>query len=86
MREVVQFDVRGIGKHMPRTIPAHPSLSYQNLLLYLRAIFKHSRKAKIMTENPTEGLKARSKKRPSERYLSIDECRRLLSVLTVRVA
>jgi integrase len=54
------------------------------ILLHTRATFKHARKAKIMTENPTEGLRAKSKKRPSERYLSVDECRRLLSVLSGR--
>ena len=37
-----------------------------------------------MLENPTEDLRAKSKKRPSERYLSVDECQRLLSALTGR--
>jgi integrase len=59
----------------------------KGLLLNIRAIFKHARKSKIMTENRTEDLRARSKIRPSERYLSVDECRRLIAVdrLIVRI-
>ncbi len=53
----------------------------KGLLLHVRAIWKHARKRKIIVDNPTEDLRAKSKKRPSERYLSVDECRRLLSVL-----
>ncbi len=37
-----------------------------------------------MTENPTEDLRAKSRSRVCERYLSIDECRRLLSELNGR--
>jgi integrase len=55
-----------------------------NLLLHTRAVFKHARKKKIMTENPTEDLRAKSKKRVCERTLSLDECRRLLSVVSGR--
>lgn len=54
------------------------------ILLHTRATFKHARKKKIILDNPTEGLRAKSKKRPSERYLSIAECRRLLSALAGR--
>lgn len=54
----------------------------KGILLYTRAIFKQARKAKIMSENPTEDLRAKSKKRPSERYLNIDECQRLLAALS----
>jgi integrase len=56
----------------------------KGLLLHTRAIWKHARKKKIITENPTEDLRAKSKRRVSERYLSIDECQRLLSELTSR--
>jgi len=56
----------------------------KKLLLHIRAIFKHARKRKIMVDNPTEDLKARSKQRVCERYLTVDECRRLLSVLVSR--
>jgi integrase len=56
----------------------------KKLLLHVRSIFKHARKCKIMVENPTEDLRAKSKKRVCERYLSVDECRRLLSVLVGR--
>jgi len=56
----------------------------KGLLLHTRAIWKYARKKKIMTENPTEDLRAKSKRRVSERYLSIDECQRLLAVLVGR--
>lgn len=56
----------------------------KKLLLHIRCIFKHARKRKIMVENPTEDLRAKSKQRVCERYLSVDECRRLLSVLVGR--
>ena len=56
----------------------------KGLLLHVRSIFKYARKRKIMSENPTEDLRAKSKKRPSERYLSLDECQRLFSVLRGR--
>jgi integrase len=56
----------------------------KGLLLHTRAIWKHARKKKIITENPTEDLRAKSKRRVSERYLSIDECQRLLAVLVGR--
>ena len=42
----------------------------KKLLLHVRSIFKHARKCKIMVENPTEDLRAKSKKRVCERYLS----------------
>jgi len=54
------------------------------LLLHLRGTFKLARKKKIMADNPTEDLRARSRRRPSERYLSLEECQRMLSVLTGR--
>jgi len=53
----------------------------KGLLLHVRAIWKHARKNKMVADNPAEDLRAKSKKRPVERYLSVDECRRLLSVL-----
>jgi site-specific recombinase XerC len=56
----------------------------KKLLLHIRCIFKHARKRKIMVENPTEDLRAESKQRVCERYLSVHECRRLLSVLVGR--
>jgi len=56
----------------------------KGLLLHTRAIWRHSRKKKIITENPTEDLRAKSKRRVSERYLSVDECQGLLSVLAGR--
>ncbi len=62
---------------------ASPSL-LKKLLLHVRGIFKHARKRKIMVDNPTEDLKARSKRRSCERYLTVAECRQLLSVLVSR--
>ncbi len=56
----------------------------KGLLLHTRAVWKHARKRKIMTENPTEDLRAKSRKRPSERTLTMDECQRLLSAVTGR--
>jgi integrase len=56
----------------------------KGLLLHTRAIWKHARKKKIITENPTEDLRAKSKRRVSERSLTLEECRRLLSVLMGR--
>ena len=53
-------------------------------LPHRRPGLKHARKRKIMVDNPTEDLKARSKQRVCERYLTVDECRRLLSVLVGR--
>lgn len=50
-----------------------------NLLLHTRAVFKHARKKKIMTENPSQDLRAKSRKRVSERTLNLDECHKLLS-------
>lgn len=55
-----------------------------NILLHLRAIWKHARKRKIMVENPTEDLKAKSKMQPTERYLTLNEVQRLLSELMGR--
>jgi integrase len=54
------------------------------VLLHTRSIWKLARKKKILTENPTEDLRAKSKRRVCERYLTVDECRQLLSVLVGR--
>jgi hypothetical protein len=42
----------------------------KKLLLHIRSIFKHARKRKIMIENPTEDLRAKSKQRVCGRYLT----------------
>jgi len=56
------------------------------LLLYLRNILDHAVMKKIIGSNPARNpgyrLKAKSKKAVSERYLSIEECQRLLSAVT----
>ena len=56
----------------------------KKLLLHIRSIFKHARKCKIMVENPTEDLRAKSKRRVCGRYLTLEECRRLLAALVGR--
>lgn len=56
----------------------------KGLVLHIRAIFKYARKKRLMVDNPTEDLRARSKQRVCERYLSLEECHRLLSVLIGR--
>jgi integrase len=52
------------------------------LLLYLRNILDHAVMMKIIATNPARNpgyrLKAKSRKAVSQRYLSIEECRRLL--------
>jgi integrase len=56
----------------------------RGILLHVRSIFRLARKRKIMLENPTEDLRAKSKKPASERALSLAECRLLLSTLSGR--
>jgi integrase len=52
------------------------------MLLYMRNIFDHAVVKKIIQANPARNpgyrLKAKSRKQVSERYLSLDECQRLL--------
>ena len=56
------------------------------MLLYIRNIFDHAVMKKIIAANPARNpgyrLKAKSRKYVSERYLSLDECRRLLSAVS----
>ena len=56
------------------------------LLLYLRNILDHAVMKKIIVTNPARNpgyrLKAKSRKAVSQRYLSIEECRRLLAAVT----
>jgi hypothetical protein len=55
------------------------------LLLYLRSILDHAVMKKIIPANPARNpgyrLKAKSRKPVSQRYLSMEECQRLLSVV-----
>ena len=55
------------------------------LLLYLRNILDHAVMKKIILANPARNpgyrLKAKSRKAVSERYLSMEECQRLLSAV-----
>jgi len=56
------------------------------MLLYMRNILDHAVMKKIIASNPARNpgyrLKAKSRKQVSERYLSLDECRRLLSTVS----
>jgi integrase len=56
------------------------------LLLYLRNILDYCVMKKIIMANPARNpgfrLKAKSRKTPSERYLDMEECRRLLSAVS----
>jgi integrase len=56
------------------------------MLLYMRNVLDHAVMKKILAANPARNpgyrLKAKSRKQVSERYLSLDECRRLLSVVS----
>jgi integrase len=80
--EVTEAEIQAwINRYM--TAGASRSL-LKALLLHIRGVFKCARKQKLMSENPTEDLRARSRKQPSERFLSVDECRRLLGELSGR--
>src|SRR5438094_7802071 len=56
------------------------------LLLYLRNILDHAVMKKLIPANPARNpgyrLKAKSRKAVSGRYLSMEECQRLLSVVS----
>jgi integrase len=51
------------------------------LLLYLRNILDHAVMKNIVARNPGYRLKAKSRKAVSQRYLSIEECRRLMAAV-----
>jgi site-specific recombinase XerC len=55
------------------------------LLLYLRNILDHAVMKKVILANPARNpgyrLKAKSRKAVSERYLSMEECQRLLAAV-----
>lgn len=53
----------------------------KKLLRHIRAIWKHALRQKILVNNSTVDLRAKSKKQVCERYLCVDECQRLLSAL-----
>lgn len=52
--------------------------------MHVRAVWKHARKKRIVTDNPCEDLKAKSKNQVCERILSVDECRRLFGAVLGR--
>ncbi len=56
----------------------------QKMVLYLRAILELAVDKRIIDRNPARKLRAKSRKQPCERFLSLEECQRLLSVVTGR--
>jgi integrase len=56
----------------------------KGLLYHTRAALEHAIDREIIERNPARKLKAKSKKRPCERTLTMDECQRLLSTTTGR--
>lgn len=56
----------------------------KKILAHLRGIMKYARKKRLIDENPAEDIRAKSRKRVCERTLTVDECRRMLSVLMGR--
>lgn len=59
--------------------------SWRKVLLYLRNVLDHAVRKKIILANPARNpgyrLKAKSRKVVSERYLTMEECQRLLSTV-----
>jgi integrase len=56
----------------------------QKMVLYLRAILELSVDERIIDRNPARKLKAKSRKKPCERFHTLVECRRLLTVVSGR--
>ena len=54
------------------------------MVLYLRAILELAVDKQIIDRNPARKLRVKSRKQPCERFLSLEECRRLLSEVAGR--
>ena len=83
-RPVVELTEIELQQFLNEHVSAGASRSkLAKLLLYLRNIFDHAVMKKIISTNPARNpgyrLKAKSRKAVSERYLSMEECQRLLS-------
>jgi len=85
-RPVAELTEIELQQFLNRHIAAKASKSkLSKMLLYLRAILDFAVVKKIIPANPAKNpgykLRAKSKRPVSERHLSLEECRRLLSVV-----
>jgi integrase len=85
-RPVVELTEIELQQFLNEHVSAGASRSkLAKLLLYLRNILDHAVMKKVISANPARNpgyrLKAKSRRAVSERYLSIDECQRLLSAV-----
>jgi integrase len=86
-RPVVELTEIELQQFLNEHVSAGASRSkLSKMLLYIRNIFDHAVMKKIIATNPARNpgyrLKAKSRKQVSERYLSLDECRPLLSTVS----
>lgn len=86
-RPVIEITELELQQFLNEHIEAGASRSkLSKLLLYLRNILDHAVLKKIIAVNPARNpgyrLKAKSRKTVSGRYLTIEECRRLLAVVS----
>jgi integrase len=82
--ELTEIDLQQFLKEHVAAGASRSKLS--KLLLYLRNILDHAVMKKLIPANPARNpgyrLKAKSRKAVSGRYLSMEECQRLLSVVS----
>ena len=83
-RPVVELTEIELQQFLNEHVAAGASRSkLSKMLLYMRNILDHAVMKKIIASNPARNpgyrLKAKSRKQVSQRYLSLDECRRLVS-------
>ena len=82
--EITEIDLQQFLNEHVATCASRSKLS--KLLLYLRNILDHAVMKKLIPANPARNpgyrLKAKSRKAVSGRYLSMEECQRLLSVVS----
>jgi hypothetical protein len=88
-RRVVDIDAVELQRVLNGYVDSGASKSLLNkLVLYLRSIFDHAVSRRVISTNPARDpghkLRAKSRTRESNRALSIDECRRLMSAVDGR--
>ena len=86
-RPVIELTEIELQQFLNEHVAAGASRSeLSKMLLYMRNILDHAVMKKILAANPARNpgyrLKAKSRRQVSERYLSFDECRLLLSVVS----
>jgi integrase len=86
-RPVIELTEIELQQFLNEHVAAGASRSkLSKILLYMRNILDHAVMKKILAANPARNpgyrLKAKSRRQVSERYLSFDECRRLLLVVS----